>query len=231
MLLSSNDVIKNNYLKIVSKDIKETKPDLILRNYDWFYKDIKNITRKKKEEKFNGFLNFNDENHCVIFLDKADQLSGLIFKNSEVLPILNKMLNKPFVEILSLCIFYLEKRVFFYNNYFVSADGGEGGSSSKAAYSFSPIESLDNIIPREIKKMRKVKTFLSLKYTSLIQIKICAGFMATAREIKNFIKLHPKLLLNIKFLSISLILLILPGGLIEKIKIKFKHKVSKYFDY
>ena len=67
MLLSSNDILKNNYIDTVKDDLNLGHADLILRNYDWFLNNKKNVIRKKKIENYSGFLDFKKKNIVLFF--------------------------------------------------------------------------------------------------------------------------------------------------------------------
>lgn len=232
LLLSSNDLISKNYIKKVKKIILKKKPDLILRNYRWF-KNINNkniITRKKKVENYEGFLNSENPNHLKIFIDKTDQQSGLVIKKSSILKYLNKItIDNYFTEILSIVIFFLKekKNIYYIDKQMINIRTDHGLSLSSLAYKVSPLLSWKKILFKYFNKEnddKVINEYLSDTYLSLVQVRLYGSYKLFMKEILNYIKIKKTIILNINFLILIIFLI-----LFSKKKILFTKNIYKKY--
>jgi glycosyltransferase involved in cell wall biosynthesis len=231
MLLSSNDIVDSKYLSKAELILNKNKINLLLRNYNWFYKKKKTIVRKKRLENFNGYLNIYDTNHFNIFLDKIDQLSGIIFRRKIALKYLHTMQNKSFIEFPSLIInFYKYSKIFYLDNYYISVRSEGGGSNSKNAYSSSPFLKWKKLLYRNFSEeifIKCINIFLSSSFFSLVQLKIYGTNKLLFNEIFNYIKINKLLLINLKFLAIIFITILLPRNFVNHLRTSVK--IISYF--
>lgn len=233
MLLSANDIVESKYLSKAKLILQKNEINLLLRNYKWFYKKKTNIVRKKRLENFNGYLNIYDRNHFNIFLDKIDQLSGIIFRRKIALKYLDIMQNKSFIEFPSLIInFYKYSKIFYLDNYYISVRSEGGGSNSKSAYSASPLLKWKKLLYKNFNEkffIKNINIFLSSSFFSLVQIKIYGTSKLFFNEIFNYIKLNKLLLINPKFLAIIFTTILLPRNLVKHLRTLVK--IISYFRF
>jgi glycosyltransferase involved in cell wall biosynthesis len=234
LLSGQDDLYHDHYFEDLSNIFRSNKKvTAISRSYFWFQGDASNVIRLKKllNPNESPILILNRDSRLqdkIAFLSTLDQLSGLAFRNKKSLH--TKFTDDVFTSHIGPFIYLLENEFVAFLNYYAVAVRTESSQSRSVSsiYEKSPVVSWAEMIYTRYKDLNQrnfiISQFVAKNYVGLFQIKNYSRkpIRYVIREMKEMVKMNKRIILDIKFIVIAILILLIPQKftliLVDKMK-------------